>query len=399
MLANLQFISKTSIFVELNEKFTMQIIPIEHTGLPFLSEDAVLFLSNEEGSRIDEYIAQNYEYFKSMFKGWGYSLVYLPEVFARLSSEALNYCFPGIQDGDVSAKSVNDRIMAMLHIEPYTGFLFHGNDGLHFYCAENDRINLSVLQVVLQTHRVRRHRSVLSETKSVSESPEEAFNSHASVCARPSIGPGSLRLKRKMKGMAELFKVDVETEDDTFASMQTVPASVAEEEPDILDPKARAILDEIERIQVEFGISIEELETLLDSRIRLSRLTITPQNRIYLSDYGNREIRMDHLSKAVYFLYLRHPKGIRFKELSDYRDELLHIYLKITGRDSLEDIRKSIDDIVDPLNNAINVKVSRVKSAFRSAVSDRVARHYYIDGTGGMPKKVSLDRKLIIWQA
>ena len=202
-----------------------------------------------------------------------------------------------------------------------------------------------------------------------------------------------------MKGMAELFKVDAETEDDTFASMQTVPASVAEEEPDILDPKARAILDEIERIQVEFGISIEELETLLDSRIRLSRLTITPQNRIYLSDYGNREIKLDHLSKAVYFLFLRHPKGIRFKELSDYHDELLDIYLRITGRDSLEDIHKSIDDIVDPLNNAINVKVSRVKSAFRSAVSDRVARHYYIDGIGGMPKKVSLDRKLIIWQA
>lgn len=377
--------------------FTMHIIP--NVELPFLSKDAVLFLSNEEGSRIDECIAQDYEYFNSMFEKWGFSLVYLPEVFARLSSEALSYCFPGIQDGDINAKAVNDRIMAMLHIESYTGFLFHGEDGLHFYCAENGRINLGGLRVVLQTHRVREHRPALSKTEPASESPKQAFDCLSMPCATPSIEPESLRLKRKMKGMAELFKVDAETEDDTFASMQTVPASVAEEEPDILDPKARAILDEIERIQVEFGISIEELETLLDSRIRLSRLTITPQNRIYLSDYGNREIKLDHLSKAVYFLFLRHPKGIRFKELSDYHDELLDIYLRITGRDSLEDIHKSIDDIVDPLNNAINVKVSRVKSAFRSAVSDRVARHYYIDGIGGMPKKVSLDRKLIIWQA
>ena len=377
--------------------FTMHIIP--NIELTFLSKDAVLFLSNEEDSRIDECIAQDYEYFNSMFEKWGFSLVYLPEVFARLSSEALSYCFPDIQDGDINARAVNDRIMAMLRIEPYTGFLFHGEDGLHFYCAENGRINLGGLRVVLHTFRVREHRPALSKTEPASESPKQAFDCLSMPSATHSIEPESLRLKRKMKGMAELFKVDAETEDDTFASMQTVPASVAEEEPDILDPKARAILDEIERIQVEFGISIEELETLLDSRIRLSRLTITPQNRIYLSDYGNREIKLDHLSKAVYFLFLRHPKGIRFKELSDYHDELLDIYLRITGRDSLEDIHKSIDDIVDPLNNAINVKVSRVKSAFRSAVSDRVARHYYIDGTGGMPKKVSLDRKLVIWQA
>ena len=324
--------------------FTMHIIP--NVELPFLSKDAVLFLSNEEGSRIDECIAQDYEYLNSMFEKWGFSLVYLPEVFARLSSEALSYCLPGIQDGDINARAVNDRIMAMLHIEPYTGFLFHGEDGLHFYCAENGRINLGVLRVVLHTFRVREHRPALSKTEPASESPKQAFDCLSMPSATHSIEPESLRLKRKMKGMAELFKVDAETEDS-------------------IDPKTRAILDEIERIQVEFGISIEEL---------------------------------DHLSKAVYFLFLRHPKGIRFKELSDYHDELLDIYLRITDRDSLDDIRKSIDDIVDPLNNAINVKVSRVKSAFRSAVSDRVARHYYIDGTGGMPKKVSLDRKLVIWQ-
>ena len=224
----------------------MHIIP--NVELPFLSKDAVLFLSNEEGSRIDECIAQDYEYFNSMFEKWGFSLVYLPEVFARLSSEALSYCFPDIQDGDINAKAVNDRIMAMLHIEPYTGFLFHGEDGLHFYCAENGRINLGGLRVVLQTHRVREHRPALSKTEPASESPKQAFDCLSMPCATPSIEPVSLRLKRKMKGMAELFKVDAETEDDTFASMQTVPASVAEEEPDILDPKARAILDEIDGV-------------------------------------------------------------------------------------------------------------------------------------------------------
>lgn len=192
-----------------------------------------------------------------------------------------------------------------------------------------------------------------------------------------------------------------DTEDNTLYGAipaPSAPEATAQDIPDETDPRTEAILSEIQRIQSKFGVTIDELEIILNYRIKLSRLFITRRNGIFMSDFDNREIKMDHLSKAVFFLYLRHPEGIRFKDLPEYRDELLKIYMRITGRDNMEDIRKSIDDIADPLGNAINVKVSRVKSAFRSAVSDRIARYYYIDGQAGSAKRILLDRDFVIWE-
>lgn len=42
--------------------------------------------------------------------------------------------------------------------------------------------------------------------------------------------------------------------------------------------------------------------------------------RILLPDYGDREIKMTPLAKAVYLLFLRHPMGIKFKCLPDHRN-------------------------------------------------------------------------------
>ena len=86
-----------------------------------------------------------------------------------------------------------------------------------------------------------------------------------------------------------------------------------------------------------------------------------------------------HLS-AVFLLYLKHPEGIRFADMPDYRDELLHIYVGFSGRDSTEDIRASIEDVTNPLSNSINEKCSRISQAFMSKLEERLARNYYITG-------------------
>jgi len=115
---------------------------------------------------------------------------------------------------------------------------------------------------------------------------------------------------------------------------------------------------------------------------------------IVLEDFDHKEVKMDTLTKAVFLLYLKHPEGIRYKELSDYQQELEEIYSSITGRDDLDSIRKSVADLCDPLNNSINEKVSKVKKAFRD---DRVARFYYIDGKKGTAKRIALDRDFVLW--
>ena len=186
--------------------------------------------------------------------------------------------------------------------------------------------------------------------------------------------------------------------EDKAAPATTAAAPAAESECD-LDPKTKALLDEIEAIKVKYGITIEELEAVLSYRVKLSHLRITRHKEIILDDFDHREVKMDALTKSIFLLYLKHPEGIRYKELCDHRSELEEIYLSISGRSDMDSIRKSIDDLTDPItSNSINEKVSRAKKAFREVVDVRIARFYYIDGRQGAAKRIALDRSLVIWE-
>lgn len=177
-----------------------------------------------------------------------------------------------------------------------------------------------------------------------------------------------------------------------------VDAPAAEPDTEALDPRTEEILSEIRRLQEKYGVSIEELEILLGYTVKLSPLRIGRSGKIILADYDGAEVKMPNISKALYFLYLRHPEGLRYKDIADHKDELLHLYSGITGRDDPAEIEKSIDLLADPFGNALNVNASRIKTAFRNVVSDRIARFYYLSGGAGELKKVPLDRDLVIWE-
>ena len=104
------------------------------------------------------------------------------------------------------------------------------------------------------------------------------------------------------------------------------------------------------------------------------------------------------LPKAVFLLYLKHPEGIRFCDLPDYREELYHIYASFSGRDDANDIRASIDDVTNPLSNSINEKCSRIRHAFLCKFEEKLARNYYITGDRGTAKKIILPRELVTWE-
>lgn len=151
----------------------------------------------------------------------------------------------------------------------------------------------------------------------------------------------------------------------------------------------------VERLR-RSGIGEVAIKRLFKPTQQLSRLHIK-YGRITLPDYNNMEIKMPTLSKAIFFLYLRHPEGIHFSYLPDYRDELLHLYSLISGRDNPEEIRKSIDDVTDPTSNSINEKCSRIKQAFLREFDDSIARNYYITGERGETKKILLPREKVTW--
>jgi len=128
------------------------------------------------------------------------------------------------------------------------------------------------------------------------------------------------------------------------------------------------------------GVSVLEELRIEAAKSRLSRLLITKDYRIILVDYDNKEVEMTPVHKAVYLLFLNHPEGIEFKKLSEYRDELLLYYMATARLMDKQTIIESVDMLVNPLNNSINEKCSRIKSIFLNMMDQYTANYYIISG-------------------
>ena len=124
---------------------------------------------------------------------------------------------------------------------------------------------------------------------------------------------------------------------------------------------------------------LEELR-IEAARAKLSRLLITKDYRFILVDYQNREVELQPVHKAVYLLFLAHPEGIEFKRLADYREELTRYYMATAKLMDREKIMEGVDLLVNPLDNAINEKCSRIKKVFLDMMDEYTASYYIISG-------------------
>lgn len=126
------------------------------------------------------------------------------------------------------------------------------------------------------------------------------------------------------------------------------------------------------------------------------RLMIDGRYRIFLPDYGNAEIKLEPLQKTLFLLYIRHPEGIRFKDLCDYKEELMHIYAEVGRRCEVKPAGNSIERLTSPLDNSINEKSSKIKRSFIKAIGPERAKWYYIDGRKGEARRIALPRELVV---
>ena len=131
------------------------------------------------------------------------------------------------------------------------------------------------------------------------------------------------------------------------------------------------------------AISVPVLEQLRieAERATLSPLVITEDYRFLLPDYGNKEVQLSPIHKALYLLFLNHPEGIEFKNLVDHREELLSLslYRKTGNRIDLGKITETVRRLTNPLDNAINEKCSRIKAAFSDLMDEYQADYYIIN--------------------
>jgi hypothetical protein len=223
--------------------------------------------------------------------------------------------------------------------------------------------------------------------------------------------PGQVRiLKHKRNGFARFSKVSPpleydadwhfgsESKKDTKELMQKIDSIKEEGKYGVMVEAIMYMLATIKEEKPEILSKIKPLlekKKMLESKVVLSPILIDKHYKILLPDFGNIEVKMHALPKTVYILFLRYPQGIRFKELYQHKAELLEIYNKVTNKYEKEEIEKAITDLVDMTNPSINQKCARIREAFRNLMDENIARYYYIDGTNGEPKKISLPENLI----
>lgn len=146
------------------------------------------------------------------------------------------------------------------------------------------------------------------------------------------------------------------------------------------------------------GVPVALLEQILHQDEKLSKLVITKKHEIILPDYNNMVIKMEPLVKAVFFLFLKHPEGIIYKYLTDYREELISIYNKLRPLGINDRSLQSIEDVTNPCLNSINEKCARIRAAFINQFDIHLAKNYFITGKRGEAKKIILPRDLVIWE-
>lgn|SRR5574344_196696 len=198
----------------------------------------------------------------------------------------------------------------------------------------------------------------------------------------------------------------------TFAVMEIINADTAT--PEELVEQIRRSVQQLRAMGrndlLLHAIGASALEDLRveAARGKLSRLVITADYHFRLVDYGY-DVPLSPIHKAIYLLFLHHPEGIEFKRLSEFRSELSHYYKETANRMDVEKLEQTIDRLVNPFDNAINEKCSRIKEVFSNfmdpyslcyyAISSHTQRH--IAGSSRIwferLKVITLPRELVVW--
>ncbi len=175
-----------------------------------------------------------------------------------------------------------------------------------------------------------------------------------------------------------------------------------------LDAETLLIIDEIKenliklKKSAKFFVLAPILERMfknvfLTDDLELSRIIIKKDFRITLPDFQNMEIKLGHLTKAIYILFLKHPNGIDLKLLAEYENEIFEIYKSVSYQISYEKMKNTIHHLVNS-KNEIYVHLSRIKSVFESELSVHYAEKYYIMGKKGKLKCVKVEKEKIIFE-
>jgi len=162
------------------------------------------------------------------------------------------------------------------------------------------------------------------------------------------------------------------------------------------DTLAKTFLELLNQMQISQNESFNKLKILLKkntqlkAKLVLSPVHVTKNCKIILTGLNDREVIMHALPKALYILFLRHNEGIRLKDMYMHKEELLHIYYKVTNKYNSDEIIQAIEDLVNVAKPSLNQKISRIRQSFREIFPEELALYYYPVGPKAGIKKILL---------
>ncbi|MBR3493563.1 MAG: hypothetical protein IKH44_14845 [Bacteroidales bacterium] len=384
--------------------------------LPFAPvEGQVIYVEQSYHKKLNKFIKNNYNWLRITFRNQGLDFCYLP----LLAEETIGYNAPYLNEKERIRKAEQIPSLAnyLAGESLNTPVLVFGLD----IPVKNKEGQLMLQAVTIETKWYISTKSTFShlakEIKALSESQSRKYHEKAykpTPNVRFSLNEGSgANVRFSLPEEPVLPKRDevmfsLRREDKNESSIdchdsekRNCPTRNTEEADSNFDIQSQMLLNDfrqIVRALRNIGVNTMILRDVIDEEEHLSRLLITKDYHIFLIDYENLEIKMPVLPKSVFFLFLRHPEGIRFKELSDYYSELLQIYQEMNPIGGGIKQEQSIRDITDPCSNSINEKCARIREAFVANFDDRLAKNYYVTGKRGEAKRILLDESMIIWE-
>ena len=409
--------------------------------LPFRPDhNQVFYIENGYDSDVNDFIRSRYFDLKSMFAHIGMDFYYLPYLLREHDIEAkVRYYAPYLSPKLLVTKVQSNAFVQFIsdtdtknNLKP--SFIFEGSQ--EGYCGDT-----KFLQIQLSDFDFTKQDALEGLIRFIAERREayylemmrnEARHYESAVCydmrqmdesdscemsmPSPSAAPSfdieeersSRRKPKASKSNAGIlgrilrrFGLDenknLEASDDYQAPEKT-EEELAEEQSLIETAKVlRELRMTVQKLRLE-GVSLMAIHEFIDKQEPLSRMVITPDYRIFLPDYNDMEIEMGALPKAIYFLYLRYPEGIIYKHMQDYYNELLNIYRQLRPNTDEARLNLTITKVVNPLGNALNENIARIRKAFVEKFDEHLANNYIITGERGSQYFIPLDRDLIIWE-
>ena len=360
-----------------------QFLRIRFANLPFTPNyDEVIYMEREYDEATNLAIIENYEFLKEKFAEYNKRFVYLPFLTKELQADEKFWKYR------TPHQEVCNRELPTLSNDYMVKYIYHYGQRVN-YSSPSFMIAVPYMDIVINDNKPIYYEGVPIQ---IDESVDIKEYLGYLVEQVSQYTPTLIEYQKYLKG---------ERTSDVRLREIKDPDYLFEDDIKIMLEDVRLKVDQLRRS----GISDVILSQLLFPKPPLSTLRITEDHRIFLPEYNNVEIHMTPIVKAVYFLFLRHPEGILFKELIDYRDELDMLYRSVKENKAMnEKLVGSFFDYVqvqrlcDPTDNSINEKCARIREAFLLNIHEDIAKDYIVTGKKGEPKRVNLPSDKIIWE-